>query len=107
MSIVKRRQFKRRLPMKRSRRHFLRLIAMAAAFAAPLTAHAETYPAHPARIIVAFPAGGPQDITARLIAQWLSDRLGQQFLVERRPVAAGRLHAPAVRTAEHDRRHAL
>src|SRR3954451_16191711 len=96
MSIVKRRQFKRRLPMKRSRRHFLRLIAMAAAFAAPLTAQAETYPARPARIIVGFPAGGPQDITARLIAQWLSDQLRQQFLVESRPGAGGTIGAEYV-----------
>ena len=87
--------------MKHSRRHFLHLIATAAALAAALTAqsltaHAETYPAHPARIIVGFPAGGPQDITARLIAQWLSDRLGQQILVESRPGAGGTIGAEYV-----------
>jgi tripartite-type tricarboxylate transporter receptor subunit TctC len=81
--------------MKRSRRHFLHLIA-AAALAAPVVAQAETYPARPARIIVGFPAGGPQDITARLIAQWLSDRLGQQFLVESRPGAGGTIGAEYV-----------
>jgi tripartite-type tricarboxylate transporter receptor subunit TctC len=87
--------------MKRSRRHVLHLIAAAAALAAPLTAQsltaqAETYPAHPVRIIVGFPAGGPQDITARLIAQWLSDRLGQQFLVESRAGAGGTIGAEYV-----------
>src|SRR5882762_10730730 len=82
--------------MKRSRRNFLHLMAAAAALAAPVSAQAETYPTHPARIIVAFPAGGPQDITARLIAQWLSDKLGQQFLVESRPGAGG-----TIRSEEH------
>jgi tripartite-type tricarboxylate transporter receptor subunit TctC len=82
--------------MKRSRRHFLHLMAAAAALAAPLTAQAETYPARPGRIIVAFPAGGPQDITARIIAQWLTDRLGQQFLVESKPGAGGTIGAEYV-----------
>src|SRR6476620_11857322 len=81
--------------MKRSRRHFLHLIA-AAALAAPVVAQAETYPARPVRIIVGFPAGGPQDITARIIAQWLSDRLGQQFLVESKPGAGGTIGAELV-----------
>ena len=57
---------------------------------------AETYPIRPARIIVGFPAGGPQDITARLIAQWLSERLGQQFLVESKPGAGGTIGAELV-----------
>jgi len=82
--------------MERSRRHFLHLTAAAALLAAPLGAQAETYPTHPARIIVGFPAGGPQDITARLIAQWLSDRLGQQFLVESRAGAGGTIGAEYV-----------
>ena len=87
--------------MKRSRRHVLHLIAAAAALAAPLaaqplTAQAESYPDRPGRIIVAFPAGGPQDITARIIAQWLTDRLGQQFLVESRPGAGGTIGAEYV-----------
>src|SRR4051794_21815915 len=63
--------------MKFLRRNFLHIMAAAAALpTASLTARADTSPSHPARIIVGFPAGGPQDITARIIAQWLSDRLG-------------------------------
>ncbi len=81
---------------KHSRRRFLQLAAIAAFAAMPLAAHAETYPSHPARIIVGFPAGGPQDITARLIAQWLSEHLGQQFLVESRAGAGGTLGAEYV-----------
>jgi tripartite-type tricarboxylate transporter receptor subunit TctC len=83
--------------MKHSRRVFLRIAAAAAAIAAvPFAVQADTYPSHPARIIVAFPAGGPQDITARLIAQWLSDHLGQQFLVESKPGAGSTLGAEYV-----------
>jgi len=59
----------------------------------PCLAQADNYPNRPARIIVGFPAGGPQDITARLIAQWLSERLGQQFLVESKAGAGGTLGA--------------
>jgi tripartite-type tricarboxylate transporter receptor subunit TctC len=89
--------------MKILRRQFLHLAASAAAFTAvPYTAHADTYPTRPARIIVGFPAGGPQDITARLIAQWLSERLGQQFIVESRPGAGGTLGAESVVNAPPD-----
>ena len=79
-----------------SRRGLLHWAVIAVFAAMPLAAHAETYPSHPARIIVGFPAGGPQDITARLIAQWLSDHLGQQFLVESRAGAGGTLGAEYV-----------
>jgi tripartite-type tricarboxylate transporter receptor subunit TctC len=83
--------------MKLLRRKFLHVAAAAAALAAvSSTAWAETYPSRPARIIVGFPAGGPQDITARLIAQWLSDHLGQQFLVESKAGAGGTLGAEFV-----------
>ena len=72
--------------MKLPRRRFLNLSASAAALQLlPCIARAETYPARPVRIIVGFPVGGPSDTLARLIAKWLSDRLGQQFIVENRP----------------------
>jgi tripartite-type tricarboxylate transporter receptor subunit TctC len=80
----------------RPRRNFLHLAVAATLLAVSPAAHAETYPARPVRIIVGFPAGGPQDITARLIAQWLSDRLGQQFLVESKAGAGGTLGAEYV-----------
>ena len=79
------------------RRRFLHAAAGAAAL--PLRsrmARAENYPARPVRIIVGFPAGGPQDIHARLIGQWLSERLGQQFLIENRSGAGGNVGAEAV-----------
>ncbi|MEA2981674.1 MAG: hypothetical protein QOF09_3497 [Alphaproteobacteria bacterium] len=83
--------------MNRLRRKFLGLAAAGVALvAAPATTWAQSYPTHPARIIVGFPAGGPQDITARLIAQWLTDRLGQQFLVESKPGAGGTIGAEFV-----------
>src|SRR5262249_58139102 len=71
------------------RRQFLHLAASAAALpAVSRIAQAQGYPTRPVRIIVGFPAGGPTDIAARLIGQWLSDRLGRPFIVENRPGAA-------------------
>src|SRR5713101_7791351 len=76
--------------MKLPRRQFLHLAAGAAALtAAPRTAKAQAYPTRPVRIIVGFPAGGATDISARLIGQWLSERLGQQFVIENRAGASG------------------
>jgi tripartite-type tricarboxylate transporter receptor subunit TctC len=82
--------------MKLPCRRFFQIAAVAALAVVPLVAHAQSYPAHPVRIIVGFPAGGPQDITARIIAQWLSERLGQQFLVESKPGAGGTIGAELV-----------
>ena len=65
-------------------------------------AAAQAYPARPVRFLVGFPAGGPNDILARLIAQWLSDRLGQPFVVENRPGASGNIATEAVVRAPAD-----
>ena len=78
--------------MKLPRRNFLRLAAGAAALPAlPRIANAQAYPTRPVRIVVGFPPGGGADIVARLIGQWLSDRLGQQFVIENRPGAASNI----------------
>jgi tripartite-type tricarboxylate transporter receptor subunit TctC len=76
--------------MKLPRRQFLRLAAGAAALpAVSRIASAQTYPVKPVRIIVGYPAGGTTDILARLIGQWLSERLGQSFIIENRAGAGG------------------
>jgi tripartite-type tricarboxylate transporter receptor subunit TctC len=83
--------------MKLPRRKFLHLAAGAAALSAlPVIAGAQTYPARPVRIIVGFPPGGGADIAARLMGQWLSDRLGQQFVIDNRPGAASNIGTEAV-----------
>ena len=68
----------------------------------PRLAGAQTYPSRPVRIVAAFAAGGGVDITARLIGQWLSDRLGQSFLVDNRPGAGGNIGTEAVVNAPPD-----
>ncbi len=74
--------------MRLPRRTFLRLAASAAALpAVSRIAEAQAYPSRPVRIIVPFAPGGSNDIIARLIGQWLSERLGQPFIVESRPGA--------------------
>ncbi len=86
-----------------SRRQSLRLAASLAGM--PLFARsaiAQTYPVRPVRIIVGFAPGGAADITARLIAQWLTDHLGQQFLVENRPGAGTNIGTEAVVNAAPD-----
>jgi tripartite-type tricarboxylate transporter receptor subunit TctC len=85
------------------RRQFLHLAAGAAALpAVSRIARAQAYPTRPVRIIVGFAAGGVADITARLMGQWLSERLGQQFLVENRPGAGGNIGVEAVVRAPAD-----
>jgi tripartite-type tricarboxylate transporter receptor subunit TctC len=86
-----------------SRRRFLHLAASAAVLpAVSRIAGAQTYPARPVRILVGLPPGGPADIMARLIGQWLSERLGQPFVVENRVGAGGNLAAEAVVHAPAD-----
>jgi tripartite-type tricarboxylate transporter receptor subunit TctC len=79
------------------RRKFLHLAAGAAALPAlPRTARAQAYPTRPVHIVVAFGAGGGADITARLIGQWLSERLGQPFVIENRSGGGGNIGTEAV-----------
>jgi tripartite-type tricarboxylate transporter receptor subunit TctC len=85
------------------RRAFLRLAAGAAALpAVPRMSWAESYPSRPVRIVVGFAAGGATDIQARLMGQWLSDRLGQQFVIENRAGASGNIGTEAVARATAD-----
>src|SRR6516162_6366198 len=79
-------------PHRLGRRIFLHLAAGAAALpAVSRIASAQAYPTRPVRIIVGFAPSGATDIMARLIGQWLSERLGQQFIVENRPGAASNI----------------
>ncbi|HEV3371128.1 MAG TPA: tripartite tricarboxylate transporter substrate binding protein [Xanthobacteraceae bacterium] len=85
------------------RRRFLHLAAGAAALpATSRIASAEAYPTRPVRLVVGFAAGGPTDILGRLMGQWLSQRLGQPFIVENRPGAGGNLATEAVVNAQSD-----
>src|SRR5277367_5300841 len=89
--------------MRLPRRQFLHLVAGAAAFpAVSRIARAQTYPVRPVRFIVGLAPGGSQDIAARLIAQQLSERLGQQFVVENRAGAASNIATEAVAHAPPD-----
>src|SRR5690349_2040097 len=89
--------------MKPPRRRFLHLAARAATLPLmPRFAWAQTYPARPVRIIVPIAAAGANDILARLIAQWLSERLGQAFVIENRPGAGGNIGTEAVVRAPPD-----
>jgi tripartite-type tricarboxylate transporter receptor subunit TctC len=83
--------------MKLPRRTFLHLAAGAVALpAASRIAWAQTYPTRPVRIVVGFPPGGQHDINARLIGYWLSERLGQQFIIDNRPGASGNIAMESV-----------
>ncbi|MCC6775894.1 MAG: tripartite tricarboxylate transporter substrate binding protein [Hyphomicrobiales bacterium] len=89
--------------MKLGRRRFLHLAAGAVALpASPGMVRAQAYPSRSVRIIVAVPPGGPIDLAARLIGQWLSERLGQPFVVENRPGAGNNIGTEAVARAPAD-----
>src|SRR5262245_31763991 len=86
-----------------ARRRFLHLAAGAAALPLlPRIAGAHVYPARPVRIIVGWAAGSAPDTIGRLMAQWLSERLGQQFVMDNRPGATGNLATEAVVRAPAD-----
>jgi tripartite-type tricarboxylate transporter receptor subunit TctC len=85
------------------RRRFLHLAAGAVALpAAPRVARAQAYPTRPVRLILPFAAGGAGDILARLMGQWLSERLGQPFVIESRPGAGSNIGTEAVVRAPAD-----
>jgi tripartite-type tricarboxylate transporter receptor subunit TctC len=89
--------------MKMTRRRLLQLAGLAATLpAVPRAAFALDYPTRPVRIIAGFAAGGGVDITARLIGQWFTDRLGQSFITENRPGAGGNIGTEAVVNAAAD-----
>ena len=89
--------------MKLPRRQFLHLAAGAAALPAlSRITWAQGYPSRPVRVIVPFAAGGGVDIIARLMGQWLSERLGQPFVIENRPGAGGNIGTEAVVRAPAD-----
>jgi hypothetical protein len=89
--------------MKLPRRRVLYLAAGAVALpAVSRIAWAQAYPSRPVRIIVGFPAGGGVDIIARVIGQWLSERLGQPFIIENRPGGGNNIGTEAVVRAPAD-----
>jgi len=84
----------------------LELAAGAAALTAvSRIAMAQSYPSRPVRLVVGFPAGGPVDIVARLMGQWLSERLGQSFVIENRPGAGSNIGTEVVARASSSVRH--
>src|SRR5215469_9475800 len=93
----------RGITMKFPRRKFLHFATAAAAFPSLIgIASASDYPVRPVHIVVSFPPGGAPDIIARLVGQWLSERLNQQFVVDNRPGAAGNIGTEIVAKAPPD-----
>jgi len=89
--------------MSRPRRRFLHLAAGAAALpAVSRIARAQAYPTRPVRVIVPFAPAGDTDLVARLMGQWLSERLGQPFIIENRPGAGTNIGTEAVVRAPAD-----
>jgi tripartite-type tricarboxylate transporter receptor subunit TctC len=88
--------------MRLHRRRFLQMAGGAAVVPTGRRAMAQEYPARPVRVVVGYAAGGPTDIAARVIGQWLSERLGQQFVIENRPGATGNIGTEAVVNAAPD-----
>src|SRR5215470_2123353 len=89
--------------MKLRRRRFLYLAAGAAALPlAPHVARAQAYPTRPVRIILGFGPGGSADVITRLVARWLSERLGQPFIVDNRPGAATNIATEAAAKSPPD-----
>jgi tripartite-type tricarboxylate transporter receptor subunit TctC len=83
--------------MSLSRRRLMRLAGAAAALPVlPRFAWSQAYPSRPVRIVVGFPAGSTTDVMARLIGQWLSERLGQPFIIDNRPGASGNIAMESV-----------
>src|SRR5690242_15680737 len=94
----------RRKSMKLARRELLRMAGAAAALAAfsQQSATGQSYPSRPLRLIIGYPPGGSADITARLIGQWLSERLGQPVVIESRPGGGTNIATEAVVRAPAD-----
>ena len=89
--------------MKLPRRKFLHLAAGAAALpAVSRIARAQAYPTRPVRLIIGYPPGSGPDINARLMGQWLSERLGQPFVIDNRPGAGSNIGTEAVVRAPAD-----
>ncbi len=89
--------------MKSPRRTFIHLAAGAAVLpAVARTSWAQAYPSRPVRIVVGFPAGGATDIQGRLMGEWLTERLGQQFIVENKPGASGNIGTELVAKSPAD-----
>jgi tripartite-type tricarboxylate transporter receptor subunit TctC len=88
--------------MKLVRRRFLQAAGVLALPGLPRISRADNYPSRPVHIFIGFPPGGPTDIGARLIGQWLSDRLGQPFVVENRPGGANNIATEAAANAAPD-----
>jgi tripartite-type tricarboxylate transporter receptor subunit TctC len=83
--------------MRLPRRKFLHLAAGAAALpSVSRIARAQAYPARPVRLLIGFAAGGTQDVIGRLLGQWLTERLGQQVIIENRPGAGSNIPTEAV-----------